>query len=918
MANQQVWELYIWLKADINWLKKDLKSLDKKIAWQARTTWKNVWKQISAWITSSVMKLVWAIWIFEWLKDSLNLAWTLEKNQIAFEQMLWSTEKANKLMQDLTDFAKNTPFELIWLQDTTKKIIGMWFEAEQAIPMLQILWDSVAAVWWNQDTLNGVVLALAQIKNKGKASAEELNQLAERGLPVYDILQKKLWLTAKEMWNIWNAGISSWKAIQALMEWLQERYSWMMQEQSKSFLGMLSNLKDNIDLFLADIWKTLIPKVKEWLNTLIDFFSQWGSYMGQEIWKTLTTFWDWVWEFLSFVVKWFKEAWNLISWDNKDTIDWIGANWQSIFFYIRTWFKAIVWAVKIAVEAISWFLLNIYSVWKQVVDGLVYGWKIMWKALIWVWKTIKLSFLKVFEAIWNFWIDMINWLIDAYNKLWDKVWLSLGRVERINITAGENFWNIWNDAIDWIKTDWGDMSDSIKTEAKIQEEINKSTANNVKDIFSSTFDDMMLDYVNTSAEIERTNSKTEKNTKAFTFNLKWMFDKLWNSISKSVWWETTKAVKQINDWFKWISKDLENQLWLYDKTKEKLKSIRDEYNKWKEDAHNAILEINNSLWELDQEQNNKLAERYVEIQKELANINKDIATTDDETEKQDLTAKKIQLENELALIKSNTNEEILKQAEAYDKLNESQKILLETEKERQKLNEQKWIYQAIEWEKWLLDNVIKTKEVDGQLTAEYFDKEKQQWIAIQEWENIQLAVKLENKRNQLLQETQLQLDTLEEIKQATENQTAQLNQIWATYYWQLETTTKTTTAKLLVEYQKIVDQLQQVYLWQQKTNTTWTTWYSMWWLVKWFADGWYTWWNTPLEPAGVVHQGEYVIPKWMTDSYSWLVAWLENIRAWWLGMSQKNVNVQFGDVVVNKDIDMDKMAYDLQWRLWFI
>ena len=59
--------------------------------------------------------------------------------------------------------------------------------------------DAVSAVGGNTETLNGVATALTQISMKGKVSAEEMQQLAERGIPAYKLLAEGMGVTEAQL-----------------------------------------------------------------------------------------------------------------------------------------------------------------------------------------------------------------------------------------------------------------------------------------------------------------------------------------------------------------------------------------------------------------------------------------------------------------------------------------------------------------------------------------------------------------------------------------------------------------------------------------------------------------------------------------------------------------------------------------------
>ena len=131
----------------------------------------------------------------------------------------------------------------------------------------------MAALGKGQGDLSGVILALGQIQTKGKLSAEELMQLAERGLPVYQILQDKLKLTSKEMANIGNAGISSGTAINALLTGLNEKFGGSMVKQAQTLTGQWSNLMDNLKTLVGNAGQNINDKIKGFIGKINDWFA---------------------------------------------------------------------------------------------------------------------------------------------------------------------------------------------------------------------------------------------------------------------------------------------------------------------------------------------------------------------------------------------------------------------------------------------------------------------------------------------------------------------------------------------------------------------------------------------------------------------------------------------------------------------
>lgn len=196
----------------------------------------------------------------------------MEQSLISFETLLHSADKAQEMVKQLQAFAAQTPFEFPGLQNSAKLMLAMGFNAESILPNLKAVGDAVAAVGGNQETLQGVTLALGQMLTKGKVSAEEMNQLAERGIPAWDIMAQKMGMSKEQLMKLSEQGkVFAKDALPALIEGMGERFSGAMERQSKSFTGMLSTLKDNLNMVLGQAMEPLFNKLKAILPVVNEF-----------------------------------------------------------------------------------------------------------------------------------------------------------------------------------------------------------------------------------------------------------------------------------------------------------------------------------------------------------------------------------------------------------------------------------------------------------------------------------------------------------------------------------------------------------------------------------------------------------------------------------------------------------------------
>src|SRR5690606_33222097 len=120
----------------------------------------------------------------------LNYLSSMQQAEVGLNTLTGSAEKTAEIMKELQDFAVSTPFDFPEMLTGTRRLIGMGVAADDATAMIKATADAVAAAGGGAEELDGVITALGQIQAKGKVSAEEMNQLAERGIPAWGILSE--------------------------------------------------------------------------------------------------------------------------------------------------------------------------------------------------------------------------------------------------------------------------------------------------------------------------------------------------------------------------------------------------------------------------------------------------------------------------------------------------------------------------------------------------------------------------------------------------------------------------------------------------------------------------------------------------------------------------------------------------------
>lgn len=195
---------------------------------------------------------------------------TMETTTIAFTTMLGSAQDAEAMMADLKKFAAETPFEFKDVAPAAQQLKAFGFAAKDIIPTLTAIGDASAGLGRGTEGLQHMAFVLGQIKTSGHLLGGDVMQLAQLGIPVKDILNKELGLTADELAEIGAQGIQSDKAIQALINGMEERFPNMMKAMNSTYTGMLSNISDDTGQILGKIGENIFSGAKDIISHVRD------------------------------------------------------------------------------------------------------------------------------------------------------------------------------------------------------------------------------------------------------------------------------------------------------------------------------------------------------------------------------------------------------------------------------------------------------------------------------------------------------------------------------------------------------------------------------------------------------------------------------------------------------------------------
>lgn len=210
----------------------------------------------------------------------VKLAAQWEQTQIAFTTLLGSADAANKFLGQLVEFAARTPFNLTNIAQASRQLLAYGFAAEQVLPTLSAIGDAVAALGGDADEIQRAVLAIGQMQAKGKAAGEEMRQLTELGIPAWEMLAESIGVSVPEaMKLVEKRAIDASTGIAAMLEGINRRFAGAMEVQSKTLLGRLSTLRDNVEIILRGLGQDILrlTRLGERIDRLTEAISRFAA-----------------------------------------------------------------------------------------------------------------------------------------------------------------------------------------------------------------------------------------------------------------------------------------------------------------------------------------------------------------------------------------------------------------------------------------------------------------------------------------------------------------------------------------------------------------------------------------------------------------------------------------------------------------
>lgn len=209
-----------------------------------------------------------------------NVRGDFQQFEIAFETMLHSGEKAKAMITDLAKLAATTPFDMKGVVSGAKQLLAYGFAADQITDTMRRLGDISAGLGLN---LQDLTWLYGTTMVQGRLFTRDLMQFTGRGIPMTEALAKQFGVTKDKVSELVTAGKIGFPEVEKAIKSMTDeggQFGGLMEKQSHSITGQISNIKDTIELAINDLGtqtEGLMNDALDITSTVIDHWKAIGE-----------------------------------------------------------------------------------------------------------------------------------------------------------------------------------------------------------------------------------------------------------------------------------------------------------------------------------------------------------------------------------------------------------------------------------------------------------------------------------------------------------------------------------------------------------------------------------------------------------------------------------------------------------------
>lgn len=184
--------------------------------------------------------------IKQFSSDVIDATGKMQQLQVALSTILQDKDKANKLLNDVVQFAAKTPFNLDDVATGAKQLLAYGSTAEEVVNELSMLGDVASGL---QIPIGQLIYLYGTLRTQGRAMTVDIRQFAGRGIPIYEELAKVLGVAKDQVGEFVKEGKVGFAEVeQAFKNMTSEggKFANLMENSAGTWPQRLSNIEDTL------------------------------------------------------------------------------------------------------------------------------------------------------------------------------------------------------------------------------------------------------------------------------------------------------------------------------------------------------------------------------------------------------------------------------------------------------------------------------------------------------------------------------------------------------------------------------------------------------------------------------------------------------------------------------------------------
>ncbi len=215
------------------------------------------------------------------VKQMVSIRGEFQQLEIAFGTMLGNAEKAKALIGQLAKTAATTPFQLGDVTQGAKQLMAYGVQANEINDKLLMLGDIASGL---SLPLGDLIYLYGTTMTQGRVYTRDMIQFMGRGIPLAEELAKQFGVTKDKVGELVTAGKVGAKEFNQAMESMRtNRFNNLMEAQSKSVTGQISNIQDSIEMMFNKIGQSsegVINTSLKGASWLVEHYQDVGKVLG--------------------------------------------------------------------------------------------------------------------------------------------------------------------------------------------------------------------------------------------------------------------------------------------------------------------------------------------------------------------------------------------------------------------------------------------------------------------------------------------------------------------------------------------------------------------------------------------------------------------------------------------------------------